>query len=87
MCPLALGSNIFFMTKLGAMHIAMEIEVQPGLWSKIYRQILKDKERISTYLNDALTGAINTTMAAGMDAFENPDMIREITRERFKYTF
>ena len=33
----------------------------------------------------ALTGAINTTMAGGTDAFENPDTIREIARARFNY--
>lgn len=35
----------------------------------------------------ALTGAINTTMAGGTGAFENPDKIREIARERFNYSF
>jgi len=35
----------------------------------------------------ALTGAINTTMAGGTGAFENPDTIRKIARERFSYTF
>lgn len=34
----------------------------------------------------ALTGAINTTMAGGTDAFENFDTIREIARTRFNYT-
>jgi sugar/nucleoside kinase (ribokinase family) len=33
----------------------------------------------------ALTGAINTTMAGGTGAFENPDSIRKIARERFNY--
>jgi sugar/nucleoside kinase (ribokinase family) len=35
----------------------------------------------------ALTGAINTTSAGGTGAFENPDLIREIARERFNYAF
>jgi len=35
----------------------------------------------------ALTGAINTTRAGGTGAFENPDLIREIARERFNYAF
>jgi sugar/nucleoside kinase (ribokinase family) len=35
----------------------------------------------------ALTGAINTTSAGGTGAFENPDKIREIARERFNYKF
>jgi sugar/nucleoside kinase (ribokinase family) len=35
----------------------------------------------------ALTGAINTTRAGGTGAFENQEMIREIARERFNYTF
>jgi sugar/nucleoside kinase (ribokinase family) len=35
----------------------------------------------------ALTGAINTTSAGGTGAFENPDKIREIALERFKYKF
>jgi sugar/nucleoside kinase (ribokinase family) len=34
----------------------------------------------------ALIGAINTTSAGGTGAFENPDMIRKIARERFNYT-
>jgi sugar/nucleoside kinase (ribokinase family) len=34
----------------------------------------------------ALTGAINTTMPGGTGAFENPDSIRKIARERFNYT-
>ncbi|TAL80375.1 MAG: carbohydrate kinase family protein [Bacteroidetes bacterium] len=35
----------------------------------------------------ALTGAINTTKAGGTEAFENPDAIRVIAREKFNYTF
>lgn len=35
----------------------------------------------------ALTGAINTTRAGGTGAFDNPETIREIARERFNYTF
>jgi sugar/nucleoside kinase (ribokinase family) len=35
----------------------------------------------------ALTGAINTTMAGGTGAFENPRTIRKIAREKFNYKF
>ena len=35
----------------------------------------------------SLAGAINTTRAGGTGAFENPEMIREIAREKFNYTF
>lgn len=35
----------------------------------------------------ALIGAINTTRAGGTDAFENPELIRKIAREKFNFTF
>lgn len=35
----------------------------------------------------SLAGAINTTRAGGTGAFENPEMIREIARGIFNYTF
>jgi tagatose-6-phosphate ketose/aldose isomerase len=44
-----LGSEISLLNDLGAVHTA-----QPELWLKIYRQILGDKNRISSYLNESL---------------------------------
>jgi tagatose-6-phosphate ketose/aldose isomerase len=36
------------------LHTANEIAGQPELWLKIHKQVLEDKERISSYLNQAL---------------------------------
>ena len=52
MCPLAL--QIPLIKEPGALHTANEIAGQPELWLKIYRQVLTDKERISSYLAEAL---------------------------------
>jgi tagatose-6-phosphate ketose/aldose isomerase len=38
----------------GAFHTAHEIAGQPDLWLKIYKQVLEDKERLSSYLIEAL---------------------------------
>ena len=52
MCPFDL--EIPLIEKPGALYTANEIAGQPDLWLKIYRQVLKDKERISSYLSGAL---------------------------------
>ena len=52
MCPL--NDEIYLLNELGAVHTANGIAAQPELWLKIYQQILEDKKRISSYLNDAL---------------------------------
>jgi tagatose-6-phosphate ketose/aldose isomerase len=52
MCPFEL--EIPLIKKPGALYTANEIAGQPDLWLKIYRQVLKDKERISSYLSGAL---------------------------------
>ena len=52
MCPLDL--EIPLIKEPGAFYTANEIAGQPELWLKIYRQILDDKERISSYLFGAL---------------------------------
>lgn len=52
MCPL--GSEIQLLEERGAVLTANEIAAQPKLWLTIYRQILEDKERISSYLNKVL---------------------------------
>ena len=63
---------------------------------KEVEKLIIDKGFIKDFINKkpfkrcletgALTGAINTTMAGGTGAFENPDKIRQIARERFNYT-
>jgi tagatose-6-phosphate ketose/aldose isomerase len=68
MCPLS--SEISLLKELGAVHTANEIAAQPELWLKIYRQILEDKERISTYLNAALPEVCKIILTgAGTSAF------------------
>jgi len=68
MCPL--GSETSLLTKLGAVHTANEIAAQPELWLKIYRQILKEKERILSYLNDSLPEVSKIILTgAGTSAF------------------
>jgi tagatose-6-phosphate ketose/aldose isomerase len=68
MCPL--GSEISSLTKLGAIHTANEIAAQPELWEKIYQQILTDKERLESYLNDSLPEVSKIILTgAGTSAF------------------
>jgi tagatose-6-phosphate ketose/aldose isomerase len=58
------------MKELGAVHTANEIAAQPDLWLKIYRQILDDKDRISSYLNEALPDISKIILTgAGTSAF------------------
>lgn len=52
----SLGFDNSLLKELGAEYTANEIAGQPELWLKIYLQILKDKERISFYLNDIPPG-------------------------------
>jgi len=47
-------SETSLLEDLGAVHTANEIAAQPGLWIKIYRQILADKGRISAYIDEVL---------------------------------
>jgi len=49
-----LGAELSILEKLGAVHTATEISGQPALWLKIYRQILDDKARIASYLDNTL---------------------------------
>jgi tagatose-6-phosphate ketose/aldose isomerase len=49
-----LGFENSLLKELGAVNTANEIVSQPQLWKKIYQQILMDKERITSYLTDAL---------------------------------
>jgi tagatose-6-phosphate ketose/aldose isomerase len=48
MCPLAQETSLI--KEPLALHTANEIAGQPELWMKIHNQVLKDKQRISTYL-------------------------------------
>ena len=68
MCPI--DPEISVLEKLGAEYTTKEIFGQPSLWLKIYWQILLDKDRISSYLNDSLvkTNRIILT-GAGTSAF------------------
>lgn len=52
MCPFNQEKSII--QELENLHTTNEIAGQPELWSEIYRQIVDDKERISSYLIDAL---------------------------------
>jgi tagatose-6-phosphate ketose/aldose isomerase len=68
MCPLS--TEISLLKKLGALHTANEISAQPELWLNIYRQILEDKERISSYLDEALPEVCKIILTgAGTSAF------------------
>jgi tagatose-6-phosphate ketose/aldose isomerase len=66
----ALGFEDDLLNELGAEHTANEIAAQPTLWLKIYRQILEDNERISSYLNAALPEVSKIILTgAGTSAF------------------
>jgi D-galactosamine 6-phosphate deaminase/isomerase len=49
-----LSSVTSVLKDLGAVYTANEIAAQPGLWIKIYKQILADKDRISAFLDETL---------------------------------
>jgi tagatose-6-phosphate ketose/aldose isomerase len=56
--------------KSGAEHTSNEIFGQPALWLKIYRQILLDKGRISSYLSESLPKTKRIILTgAGTSAF------------------
>ncbi|MFA5818409.1 MAG: SIS domain-containing protein [Bacteroidales bacterium] len=56
--------------QLGAIHTAKEIIGQPELWLKIYQQILEDRERISSYLDESLPEVCKIILTgAGTSAF------------------
>jgi tagatose-6-phosphate ketose/aldose isomerase len=68
MCPL--NSEDSLLKELGAEHTANEIAAQPELWLKIFRQIIEDKERISSFLNDVLPGVSKIILTgAGTSAY------------------
>lgn len=68
MCPS--DADFLNTAEMGAVHTANEISGQPALWSKIYNQILRDKERISVYLNEALPEVSKVFLTgAGTSAF------------------
>ena len=65
-----LGYKLSSLNELGAVHTANEIADQPELWLKIYQQILVDKERISSYMDDALPEVSKIILTgAGTSAF------------------
>jgi len=65
-----LNFEISSLKELGAEHTAAEIAAQPDLWLKIYRQIVGDKKRISSYLNDTLPEVSRIILTgAGTSAF------------------
>jgi tagatose-6-phosphate ketose/aldose isomerase len=56
--------------ELGAVHTANEINGQPALWLKIYRQFCGDKVRISSYLDKVLSETDKIVLTgAGTSAF------------------
>jgi tagatose-6-phosphate ketose/aldose isomerase len=58
------------LNELGAVHTASEIAAQPELWLKIYRQILGDQKRISSYLAETLPEVNRIILTgAGTSAF------------------
>lgn len=66
----ALGYNDTELKKLGAFHTAKEINNQPDLWLKIYDQILDDRNRITDFLNDAISQVNKIILTgAGTSAF------------------
>jgi tagatose-6-phosphate ketose/aldose isomerase len=68
MCPPDL--EIPLIKEPGALHTANEIAGQPELWLKIYRQVLEDKERISSFLAKALPEASRIILTgAGTSAY------------------
>jgi tagatose-6-phosphate ketose/aldose isomerase len=65
-----LGFENSFLEEHGAVFTANEIAGQPDLWLKVFRQILKDRERISTFLEGALAEAGKIILTgAGTSAF------------------
>jgi tagatose-6-phosphate ketose/aldose isomerase len=54
----------------GALYTSKEIAGQPELWLKVYRQVLAEKTRISTYLAEALPGVSKIILTgAGTSAY------------------
>jgi sugar/nucleoside kinase (ribokinase family) len=51
------------------------------------KEFINKKSFLKCLQTGAVTGAINTTRAGGTGAFENPEAILEIARQRFNYTF
>jgi tagatose-6-phosphate ketose/aldose isomerase len=49
-----LGYEIPELERLGALYTAQEIALQPFLWKKIYLQIISEKEKIQTFLEDTI---------------------------------
>lgn len=65
-----LGIETQSLSKLGAVHTANEIAAQPELWSKIYKQVLGEKERISKFLDETLPEVSKIILTgAGTSAF------------------
>lgn len=51
----SIGYSDTKLRELGAFHTANEIVNQPGLWLKIYKQLVQDRNRITDFLNDTLS--------------------------------
>jgi tagatose-6-phosphate ketose/aldose isomerase len=68
MSNIGLVSSI--LKEYASMHTANEIAAQPELWLKIYKQILEDKKRISSFLDEALPDVCKIILTgAGTSAF------------------
>jgi tagatose-6-phosphate ketose/aldose isomerase len=65
-----LGFENSLLNESGAVHTANEIAGQPELWLKIYQQILSEKERISSYLDETFPKVSRIILTgAGTSAF------------------
>jgi tagatose-6-phosphate ketose/aldose isomerase len=65
-----LGLDNSRLTELGAVYTANEITAQPEIWVKIYRQIVKERGRILSYLENTLPKISKIILTgAGTSAF------------------
>lgn len=64
------GNEVSGLNDPGAVYTAAEIAAQPDLWLKIYRQILEDKERTSSFWDNTLPEVSKIILTgAGTSAF------------------
>jgi tagatose-6-phosphate ketose/aldose isomerase len=76
-----LGFESNYLRNHGAEYTAGEIVAQPQLWLKIYKQITRDKNNISSFLDEALPEVSRIILTgAGTSALWQP------TCETFSHT-
>lgn len=82
-----LGFDISLLKESGAVNTAKEIAGQPELWLKIYRQITDDKQRISGFLDKALTEVCKIILTgAGTSAYTGLSLHGTFYRSLKKHT-